>query len=97
MTTMDSPGFLELMLAKGARAANRRRYAKETRVRVSNAMQVTIRLALHLAGFTCLTVAGFGFNFLAGMIVAGASCFVLSTLLTTSTKTNENPDPSMRR
>ncbi len=48
----------------------------------SNAASMVIRYVLQIAGFALLTMAGFTFSMIAGLIVAGISCFVLSTLMT---------------
>lgn len=56
-------------------------------------VQSLSRFVLHIAGFSCLTIAGFMWDNVAGMIVAGISCFALSTLLTTK---NPTPPPPQR-
>lgn len=53
--------------------------------RVTTVLNAIIRVVLHLAGFSLLTMAGFTFSMLAGLITAGLSCFVLSTLMTRNT------------
>jgi hypothetical protein len=64
--------------------------------RVTVVLNATIRVVLHLAGFGLLTMAGFTFSMLAGLITAGLSCFVLSTLMTRNTtgesEVNRAPD-----
>jgi hypothetical protein len=55
-----------------------------------------VRLVLHLAGFSLLTYAGFTVNITTGLIVAGVSCFVLSTLVSVPRQT-PNSDPMARR
>lgn len=47
-------------------------------------IETVIKLTLHIAGFIGLTIAGFHFNFIAGMVVFSLSCFVLSALLFSS-------------
>ncbi len=73
--------------------------AKKARgaIRINTVLNATIRVVLHLAGFGLLTMAGFTLNMLAGLIVAGVSCFVMSTLMTRttaaeSTEVNRAPD-----
>jgi hypothetical protein len=42
-----------------------------------------MRIVLHLAGFSLLTIAAWHWNIIAGLAVAGISCFVMSALTTT--------------
>lgn len=64
-------------------AKSRAKGVRENRERMqASAFLATLRVVLHLAGFALLTVAGFQWNMIAGLLVAGASCFVLSTLFT---------------
>jgi hypothetical protein len=50
-----------------------------------------VRMVLQLAGFALLTLAGFAFSMITGLIVAGISCFVLSTLTTGGKADDANP------
>jgi len=73
-----------------------------TMPRVHTWYQELFKVLMHLGGFACLTVAGFSFNFPAGMIVAGMSCFVFSWLTQSNTSMNETTtatatDPILRR
>lgn len=52
---------------------------------VTAVLNAIIRVMLHLAGFALLTLAAFQWNIIAGLAIAGVSCFVMSTLLTTNT------------
>lgn len=79
MTTMDMSLF-EIMSRKIAMAATRRRERSRSVPRTW--MQATVRLVLHLAGFSCFTIAGFSVSLPAGLIIAGVSCFCLSYLAT---------------
>lgn len=72
-----------------------RRTERKARTRPRTWVQVTIKLLLHVAGFTCLTVAAWSFNFIAGMAVAGISCFVQSWLLNGASTVNDNPQSTM--
>lgn len=85
MTTVDGttslPRFLVWKLAK---AMDKRARTREATERTHTQFQTIMRLLLHIAGFASLTIAGFAFNFIAGMIVLGICCFVMSTLLTTN-------------
>lgn len=80
MTTMDVPTvgqFLTLRMAKF--------FAKRQAREANHAgawFQTVTRLMLHLAGFSCLTYAGFLWHPIAGFVVAGFSFFVLSSLTT---------------
>ena len=97
MTTMDVPTvgqFLTLRMAKFF--ANRGKGKEATHAPVW--FQTVTRLVMHLAGFSCLTYAGFIWNPVAGFVVAGLSCFLMSWLTTgrqaTTTPTNRpQPDP----
>jgi hypothetical protein len=94
MVTMESPtlgSFLAMRIALLARKRTDRRNLPRTWI------QTTVRLVLHLAGFSLLTMAGFQWNMLAGLIVAGISCFVLSTLLTTANPTEDQQPTGYRR
>ena len=88
MTTMDTmPSIRQFALMKvSSLAQNRAKKATEGTYRVNAVLNTLIRLMLHLAGFGLLTLAGFQWNMIAGLIVAGLSCFALSTLMTNSSK-----------
>lgn len=80
MTTIDGHLTLtEVLATKVLRAARTKR---ERRTIPYSVWSMLLRLLLHLAGFSCLTVAGFTVSLLAGLVTAGLSCFVLSTLMT---------------
>lgn len=72
--------------------AEKRKASKTARTRV----QFFTRLMLHIVGFSCFTLAGFSASILAGLIVAGCSCLVLSTLLTNSGRQSDS-DTEPRR
>lgn len=57
---------------------------------VTAVLNATVRVMLHLAGFGLLTLAAFQWNIIAGLAVAGISCFVMSTLMTTGTAATGN-------
>lgn len=63
---------------------------KQSKYRARTRIQSIIRLLLHIAGFACLTIAGFTWDPAAGFIVAGLSCFAFSLLTTTG-----ESDPTM--
>lgn len=47
-------------------------------------MQSIVRFVLQVCGFSSLTYAGFLWHIIAGFVVMGVACFLLSTLLTNS-------------
>lgn len=91
MTTFDTnPSFSAFFLYKLGKLISRRQ-ARSTRTRGMGELEATrtrvlflatVRLLLHIAGFSGLTIAGFSWSFIAGMVVASISCFVMSTLFT---------------
>lgn len=87
MTTIvdpHSPTLREFALMRlSVFAKSKAKGVRENRERIAaSTFLATLRVVLHLAGFALLTIAGFQWNMIAGLIVAGASCFVLSTLFT---------------
>lgn len=84
MTTLDTmPSFRDYALMRVSLLAQKR--AKKARVastHVNIVLSAIIRVMLHVAGFGLLTLAGFQWNIIAGLVVAGLSCFAMSTLLT---------------
>lgn len=85
MTVFDrTPTVAEFFLHKLSRSLARKR---ETTIS-SSIVATLFRFAMHVAGFSCLTIAGFALNFAAGMITAGVSCFALSWL-TAPSRTEE--------
>lgn len=95
MTTaeMSSLNMREYLAIRLSRYAHYKRRERELTSRTNGTvvLYATVRVMLHLAGFALLTLAAFQVNMLAGLAVAGVSCFVLSTLLTgqRSTAVNE--------
>jgi uncharacterized protein involved in cysteine biosynthesis len=80
MTTLDYatlslPRYLAMRIA--SKEGERTRRASIPRTWVQSMMKVVMTLA----GFACLTIAGFTFNMIAGWIIAGASCMVLAWLI----------------
>lgn len=63
--------------------ANRSTKASIGKNRSSVGLYGIVRLLLHIAGFGLLTMAGFQFSMIAGLVVAGFSCFVMSYLFAT--------------
>lgn len=83
-------GYLAMRLAKAVSKRKERQPIARTWI------TAIVRLALHLGGFSLLTLAGFQWSMPAGLITAGISCFVLSTLLTSSGESTDS-DTSLRR
>lgn len=87
MTTIVDPHTPTLkefaLLRLSAMAKSRAKGVRQNREKIqASAFLAILRVVLHLAGFVLLTVAGFEWNMIAGLVIAGASCFVLSTLFT---------------
>lgn len=61
-----------------------------------NWVQFTVRLILHIGGFSALTIGGFSISITAGWVVAGFSCFALSWLTTERTTTETETSPQLR-
>jgi hypothetical protein len=93
MVAMEpNPTWFQFAAWKLGKAMDRSIDKKVTRVRTS--AQTTIRLMLHIVGFSCLTIAGFTASITAGWIVAGFSSLVLSWLMTnTRTAEPDQTDP----
>ena len=91
---MDTPSIGEVVLLKLARVMSKR----ENKARNARTwFQATIKLLIHVAGFACLTYAGFTFSLAAGFVVAGLSCFTLSWLTTADSPTPPaTRDPMLR-
>lgn len=81
MTTEALPTVGTFLAAKLARAMAKRATPREGTYAPAW-FQTVIRLVFHLAGFGCLTYAGFLWHPIAGFVVAAVSFFALSTLLT---------------
>lgn len=99
MTTFDdaNPTLTQFLFWKAGKAMTKR----EARVREGNRAHTwigtTIRLMMHLAGFGCLTFAGFTVSLTAGLIVAGFSFFVLSWLSTNAANRPQSTDQAANR
>lgn len=84
MTTLDgnAPTFFQFLTWKAAQKSKERRERTVASATAGTWVTAIVRLVLHLAGFGCLTFAGFTWNITAGFIVAGVSFFALSWLTT---------------
>lgn len=97
MTTMDTiPSFREYAGMKLVSIARNRKRQRESTLSAGNSLQAIVRVVLHLAGFALLTIGAFQFNIIAGYAMAGISCFVMATLMTSDQtsepKTGRAPD-----
>lgn len=81
MTTIDQPLSATVMMRIAAVLSARARKASIPKEQVTTFAQAFVKLVMHIAGFTCLTVAGFTWNITAGLIIAGISCFAFSMLV----------------
>lgn len=72
------------LLSKAVKASNRRAMARQASTQARMWVQTIVRLLCHLAGFSSLTIAGFAFSFIAGMVTLGVCFFIFSALFTTS-------------
>ena len=86
MTTYanELPTTRDFLAAKVHSSLTRKR-TRRVSTPVTAVLNAIIRVMLHLAGFALLTLAAFQWNIIAGLAIAGVSCFVMSTLLTTNT------------
>src|SRR5688572_33134581 len=90
MTTMDVPTVGQFLTLRMAKFFDKRGEAKRA-THAGTWIQTVTRLVMHLAGFSCLTYAGFLWHPVAGFVVAGFSCFVLSWLTTSNQPASARP------
>jgi len=89
-TVEGNPSILQFFAWKIGKALDTKA-RKEKRVR--SFVEASIRVLLHVVGFSCLTIAGFYWHVIAGLVVAGISCFVMAELLTQSDQPpNDRPN-----
>lgn len=91
MSTDALPTFGTFFLAKLNKALARREKARGASTHVHAWFQTVIRLVFHLAGFGCLTYAGFIWHPIAGFVVGGFSFFAMSLLLTSQPSQTATP------
>lgn len=86
----SSTSYVQAFLA--ARAARREQRINQRVVIRNGSIDYTnaLRIVLHLAGFVCLSVAGFKINDIAGMSLIGVSCFAFSWLAAPTSDTHPN-------
>jgi len=103
MTADTLPSFSQLTMMRLAQFAHDKATQKgkpREAIHVNAVLHGIVRVMLHLAGFGLLTLAGFQWNIIAGLIVAGVSCFALSTLMASGggdNATGMSRAPDMRR
>lgn len=90
---VEVPTIRQFILMKLARASARRQTKQASLARGQQLMQSAIRWILQLTGFGCLTVAGFSWTLMAGLITAAVSCFAISWLATGDRGTPTDHDP----
>lgn len=94
MATLEgNPSFTQFLAWKLGKALDKR--ADKAKYRAATVTQTIIKLMLHIVGFSCLTLAAFLWSIIAGLVVAGISCFVFSWLLS-ATETPERPQQTLR-
>jgi hypothetical protein len=94
----QNPTIPQFLLWKASKVIGRKKANARTHTRTW--VLTTIRLVMQLAGFGSLTVAGFTWNMIAGYVVAGLSCFLLSWLTTSDPEKSQNgnsPGPGYQR
>lgn len=98
MATIDAETnirtILAFWLANRLRAKTQAEKASKRQARARNNTGpwyiATIKLMLNLAGFGLLTYAGFEWSTIAGLVIAGISCFVVSWLVTSGPEQRPN-------
>jgi hypothetical protein len=91
----STPSMGDVLLSKLARRLSSRR---EKTIAVRSWFQAMVKVLVQLAGFACLTLAGFSVSFTVGMVVAGLSCFTFAWLVPSGASNNTlTPDPILRR
>ena len=82
----DPVAQLLIKLARKRETRTRARIARQAYEVPNNLLIAVMRAVLQLCAFGALTVAGFSLNFLAGMIVLALSLFVISWLVTPTSR-----------
>lgn len=89
----SEPTPLQYVMWKLSKRSKERKQAKQG-TRTLTPFVALLRTVLNVAGFGFLTFAGFSWTILAGLVVAGLSCFALSWLSTgTPPDTTDINDP----
>ena len=90
MTTVENASvtqFLAYKLMQRSKARSLTKSQAKEATRAQTMVTSIFNVLLHLAGFGCLTWAGFSWNITAGLVVAGISCFALAWLVTSPPRT----------
>ena len=82
MTAEAMPTVSQFFVMKIASKLGSRKAAREASDPAHAWIQSVARLVFHLAGFACLTYAGFLWHPIAGFVVAGFSLFLMSWVTT---------------
>lgn len=96
MVSMERPSLTQALaywLSEKTKPKTMAEIDRKLAKKAKTPIQLFIRIVFQLAGFSCLTIAGFMWTMMAGMVVAGISCFFLSWLVTgtASRKTEQRP------
>jgi len=98
MTTYanELPTMRDLLAARLHSRLTSRKRVNRVSTPVTAVLYGIVRVVLHLSGFALLTMAAFQVNMLAGLAVAGLSCFALSTLMTRGQTTSDAREMEVR-
>lgn len=99
MVTLDAarlPSIGSLVLMKLASMLSKKAQARSRRITPAW-LQAFSRFVLTVAGFACLTWAGFTVSFTIGLVSAAFSCFAMSWLFTGSTPDTAGDAPQQVR
>lgn len=98
MTTYTSelPTMRDFLAAKVHSKLTKPKRVSQATYPVTAVLYGIVRVVLHLSGFALLTMSAFQVNMLAGLAVAGVSCFALSTLMTRGQTTSDAREMEVR-
>jgi hypothetical protein len=83
MVTFDqNPSLLAFVMFKVNRALAKRQRVREDSTRAPALFFSIVRLLCHLGAFSALTIAGFTWTFIAGMVTLAICLLVFSALFT---------------
>jgi hypothetical protein len=84
MVTFDqNPSLLAFVMFKVNKALAKRARSQETSTHTRTLLFSIVRLLCHLGAFSALTIAGFSWSFIAGLVVLAICLLVFSALFTT--------------
>lgn len=84
----QNPSVIQFLFWKLGKALSKKKATAHARTRTQ--FQSIIRLMLQVGGFCLLTIAGFTWHIIAGYVIAGLSCFLLSWLTTSEPNSSQN-------